>query len=494
MRRAKKFVLNAAILTATALLVRMVSVAFSVYVANQIGAEGVGIFQLITSVYLFAVTVATSGIHLTTTRLVTEELAQNSPATAKAALYKCLRYSLCFSILAAAGLYVAAPWVTRVWLHEKISIRPMIALALSLPPLAVSNVFVGYFTALRNATKNASSQVFKQVIKVAVTVTLLHLWLPRGLDYACFALVLGDLLAESGTFVYLWVLYLLSQRRARLRAKTRAGLTRKMMGICLPIAFSSYVRSALVTVKQVMIPSGLEKSGLTCDEAIAQYGLVGGMVMPVLMFPSVLLSAVSTLLIPEISEKHIQHKQGQIQRILARIFKITLLFSVCVSGVLFAFADQLSLALYQSADAAFYIRLLAPLVVLMYFDEIVDAILKGLNEQVRVVGINILDTAVGIGMIYLILPWWGVYGYVAVIMVTETLNAVLSIRRLCLVSRFHIDFMGWIVTPLVCVGIAVLSIRLVVPLGVVWRILIAIALYLVLLFVSGTLTKADFKV
>ena len=94
MRKAKKFLLNAIILSGTSLLVRMVSVSFGVYVANQIGSEGIGVFQLITSIYMFAITVATSGIHLTTTRLVTEELSVRSPGTAKAALHKCLKYLL----------------------------------------------------------------------------------------------------------------------------------------------------------------------------------------------------------------------------------------------------------------------------------------------------------------------------------------------------------------------------------------------------------------
>lgn len=153
MRKAKKFLLNAIILSGTSLLVRMVSVSFGVYVANQIGSEGIGVFQLITSIYMFAITVATSGIHLTTTRLVTEELAVHSPGTAKAALHKCLKYSACFSFGTAFALYFAAPWMTSIWLHNRITIRPLSALALSLPPLALSSVFTGYFTALRNATK-----------------------------------------------------------------------------------------------------------------------------------------------------------------------------------------------------------------------------------------------------------------------------------------------------------------------------------------------------
>ncbi len=495
MRKAKKFLLNAIILSGTSLLVRMVSVSFGVYVANQIGSEGIGVFQLITSIYMFSITVATSGIHLTTTRLVTEELAVRSPGTAKAALYKCLKYSACFSFGTAFALYFAAPWMTSIWLHNRITVRPLSALALSLPPLALSSVFTGYFTALRNATKNASAQILKQGIKIVITLLLLRQYLPQGIDGACLSLVLGDVAAEVFSFLYLGLLLIVDQRKKAQKTKKHPQLTKKMLGICLPIAFSSYVRSALVTIKQVMIPNGLEKSGISCDEAMSQYGLIGGMIMPVIMFPSVLLSSVSTLLIPEISEKNVQHKNGQILHVLSRIFKITLLFSICISGILFAFADQLSLALYHSLQAAPYIRILAPLVTLMYFDEIVDAILKGLNQQVRVVGINILDTIVGIGLIYTILPWWGLAGYIAVIFITETLNALLSIRRLCKVTKFHIDFQGWILSPTICIAISVLLLRILCLSGltIVWSILLSFVIYLVLLLITGTLKRKDFK-
>lgn len=495
MRKAKKFLLNAIILSGTSLLVRMVSVSFSVYIANKIGSEGIGVFQLITSIYMFAITVATSGIHLTTTRLVTEELAVHSPGTAKTALFKCLKYSACFSFGTAFALYFAAPWMTSIWLHDKITVRPLIALSLSLPPLALSSVFTGYFTALRNATKNASAQIFKQIIKISATLFFLQHYLSQGIDGACLSLVLGDVAAEAFSFAYLGLLLMIDQRKKAAQMTNNPQLTKKMLGICLPIAFSSYVRSALVTIKQVMIPNGLEKSGVSCDEAMSQYGLIGGMVMPVVMFPSVLLSAVSTLLIPEISEKNVQHKEGQIRHVLSRIFKITLLFSICVSGILFAFADQLSISLYHTLEAAPYIRIMAPLVTLMYFDEIVDAILKGLNQQVQVVGINILDTIVGIVLIYTILPWQGLAGYMAVIFITETLNAVLSIRRLCKVTKFHIDFQAWIVAPAICITISVLLLRIFCLSGmsIILGIPLSIAIYLSLLIVTGTLGQKDLK-
>ncbi len=495
MRKAKKFVLNAAILSSTSLFVRMVSVSFGVYVANQIGTEGIGIFQLISSIYMFAITVATSGIHLTTTRLVTEELAVQSPGTAKIALYKCLKYSFCFSVATSYALYFSAPWITSVWLHDKISPLPLVVLSFSLPPLALSSVFTGYFTALRNATKNASCQILKQIIKIVSTLFLLQRFLIYGIEGACLALVLGDVFAEFFSLCYLGILYLYNRKHVPSSKIQHTSLTKKMLNICLPIAFSSYVRSALVTIKQIMIPHGLEKSGISYSQAMSQYGLIGGMVMPVIMFPSVLLSAVSTLLIPEVSEKNIQQKKNQLRHVLSRVFKSTLLFSICVSGILFAFANQISLALYHSTEAAPYIRILSPLIILMYFDEIVDAILKGLNQQVRVVGINILDTLVGIGLIATLLPWIGIRGYIAVIFITETLNAFLSIRRLCIVTQFKIDFISWILNPSLCIGVSVLSLRLfyLSKLGIPWSIILSFLLYFVLLFVSGTLKKEDFK-
>ena len=78
MRRGRKFFINAIILTSTSLFIRTVGVSFNVYISNKLGASGVGLFQLIMSVYVFAVTFATSGINLTTTRLVAEGLADIS--------------------------------------------------------------------------------------------------------------------------------------------------------------------------------------------------------------------------------------------------------------------------------------------------------------------------------------------------------------------------------------------------------------------------------
>ena len=153
MRRGKRFLFNALVLTATSLLMRTIGVSFNVFISNKLGAAGVGLFQLVMSVYTFAVTVATSGINLATTRLVTEELANGSETGAKKAVRRCLAYSILFGTGAAAGLFFFADSIAAVLLGDVRTVKSLYALSVSLPFIAMSAVLSGYFTAVRRVVK-----------------------------------------------------------------------------------------------------------------------------------------------------------------------------------------------------------------------------------------------------------------------------------------------------------------------------------------------------
>lgn len=133
----------------------------------------------------------------------------------------------------------------------------------------------------------------------------------------------------------------------------------------------------------------------------------------------------------------------------SRALGLSLVFGIGASSIFFAYAHELGMAIYQSGDAGLFIRFLAPLVIVMYTDSVTDFMLKGLNQQVHSMCYNIVDSAVSVMLLYLILPRCGVNGYVAVIFVTELLNAFLSINRLIVVTGFRIDIFRNIVLPII---------------------------------------------
>ncbi len=491
MKKSKKFVINMAILTGTSFLLRSLQLGFSVYLSNTIGAEAMGIFHLVLSVYFFAVTLATSGIGLTMTKLISEEIALGNEANIRAMLKKGICYCLFFSLLAAVLLFFSAPFLVKVCFGGEITHLPLYILAIGLPFLSVSSALSGYFTARRKVYKTALGQILEQLLKIGATVLLLIVFLPRGLTATLCALVIGGTISEIFCFCYLWILTRLEFRVVKSK-KQPCGQWKKLFGFSVPIALSSYLRSGLSSVKQLMVPARMNQSGV--KNAMVQYGVVNGMVFPVLLFPQVILAAFSSLLVPEITEKYTLKQMDSLKEILSRIFKVTLIFAVAVGGILFLYAKDLCVILYQNAGISFYLKLLAPLVVIMYLDDIVDAVLKGIDCQVAVVRINIVDSLTGIVLLWNLLPVFHIKGYLMVIFFSEILNGTLSILKLMKHTDFTLAPFSWIVFPTGVIAISMLASKILVPFSVLGSIGVSLLLYFGILYALGILNYHDFTI
>lgn len=169
--------------------------------------------------------------------------------------------------------------------------------------------------------------------------------------------------------------------------------------------------------------------------------------MPLLNFPMSFIASFSSLLIPEISYYYVKQDMIGIQKILQRIFKITSIFSIGVIGIFLFFSQELSVAIYYSNESSPFLLLLCPLILLMYLDNIIDSILKGLNKQVSVMFCNILDLFTSILAILIFVPHFGIYGYVIMIFISEILNFSISIQQLYHITKFHFDIWNFLIRP-----------------------------------------------
>ena len=102
------------------------------------------------------------------------------------------------------------------------------------------------------------------------------------------------------------------------------------------------------------------------------------------------------------------------------------------------FSNEISMIIYKNTNSAGFIKILAPLIIIMYLDDIVDGMLKGIDEQVSVVRYNIIDTIVSIIFLYALLPLYGINGYITVIFISELLNGFLSANKLIQKTEFKI--------------------------------------------------------
>ena len=423
---------------------------FNIYISNQIGSEAVGIFSLVMAVYLFFITVATSGLNIAVTVIVSEKFALNKNKQAIKAIRTCIFFSLLLGIAAGGLILLFSNFITSKCLHNMVSSRPLFYIAIGLPFIAMSSCISSYFTTIRKAYKNAISQVFEFTIKMFATIILLKINITNGVEAVCISLILADVISEVCSFTLIFILYIIDIRLKKLENVRSFGQRFNILKIAFPVAVTSYIRSGLSTLKQLIIPTQLEKSGISCSRALSQYGMINGMVLPVIAFPTVFTDSYSMLLIPEFSTYVAQKNYKAINYIANRIFKITCAFTMCICSIFFIFSNDLGLAIYNNIEIGYYFKIFTPFIFFMYMDHIIDCILKGLNKQFGVMCCNILDLSITTCFIYFLLPVLGIKGYVLSIFFSEVLNFSISLFQLFMYSRIKPNLIDWIVVPLFC--------------------------------------------
>lgn len=430
MKKIKIFVLNSLVLLASSIILQIIGMFFNVYISNKIGSEAVGIFSLVMSVYLFGITLATSGINIASTRVISEELAFNNYSGVKTATKKCIIISLITGLLASLIFFIFCDFIIVNCLHNRVSHKIIYSLCFALPFISMCSAINGYFVAVRRAYKNALNKFFEEFIKISVTALILNFFMPSGLDYMCFSLILADVISEIFSFIFAYFLFLKDKNNLEIRSSNFPSYTKRILRISLPVAFTSYIRSGLSTLKQIITPIALERSGIGCRLALSNYGIVNGMAMPVIMFPSVFINCFASLLVPEFSRYYIKKDTFKIRKMSIFILFVTLIFSVFISIIIFYFAEPLSFFLYNKSHISKYIKILSFLIPFIYLDLVIDNILKGLDAQISVVFINIADCLITISFIYFIVPSFGFMGYILSIFISEIFNIFLSLGQL----------------------------------------------------------------
>ena len=490
LRKAKIFLINGFILTITTLLMRGVGLVFNIYISNKVGAEAIGTFSLIMSIYTFAITVATSGIGIACTYIVSEQFAKKNYITGINATKTCILFSILLSIASAFIIFLIAPLVSDSFLKGTVSNIPIYIIGLGLPFIAISSVINGYFTSVGKSYKGAISQSVEMFVKIVATIVLLNFNISKGIEYICISLILGDVISEAFSFSLNLLFYFVDVRKYINKRSSSLQMKRKIFSISFPIAITSYIKSGLSSFKQFLIPIRLEMSGLTYSMAVSQYGLVTGMVMPVLLFANVFFASFSNLLVPEFSRLLASQYYNRMKDVCNKIFKAASIFCICITGVFFFFANELSLAIYQSLEAAPMIRLLAPLVFFMYVDNIIDNVLKGINEQTNVMFCNILDLGVTIAIIYFAVPHLGINGYILSIFVSELLNFSVSILQLKAKIKYHINPFKFIIFPIIACFVAYIFICI-IPFNVssilietIFKISVFVLIYIIIVYLK----------
>ena len=417
---------------------RILGFFYRIFLSRTIGASGLGLYQLIFPVFTLCLAISASGIQTAISRFVA------SSADKKKYLFSGLFLSILLSGLFALFIYISAPWIARDILKEPRTESLLRVMVYALVPASIHSCFNGYYYGKKESVVPSICQIIEQLTRVAGTLIIYSVLLESGLPLEPIHAVWGLVISELAGLLVNLTAYNSKKDAVERRSdieNTRVTLssndylyTIKNLGLlALPLTLNHVLMTLSHSLENLLLPQQLVAYGYSSDEALGHFGILTGMAMSVIFFPSAITNSLSVLLLPRISETK---SKGDMCIVLDTIKGAVCcgvaLGSLCTFLFLLS-ADWFGIYIFDNALAGFYIRILSILCPFMYTASLLSSIVNGLGHATLTLACNLTGCAIRIFTILFFVPVYGMYAYiismiVAAVMVTGELVAVVRIK------------------------------------------------------------------
>lgn len=441
------FIQGTIILIIAGFITKILGFINKIVMARILGPEGIGLYMMAVPILILVITLTRLGLPVAISKLVAEAEATGNQARIKRILVVSLAITGTLSIIYTVATIFGAKILSSIFLTDERAYYPLIAITPIVPVVAISSVIKGYFQGKQNMRPSSYSQVIEQVVRICLVAFLAKSLLPYGLEYAAAGAMISAVIGEIAALMYLFTTFKLRKRRGFRVRKGFIGqlqqgqqTLRDLLRIGLPTTGSGLIGSISWTLEAIIVAQSLALAGMTIAVATAQYGLLSGYAIPLVMLPMFITYSLSVSLVPAVSEAVARKDYILIQRRIYQALRIALIFGAPSTIIMYFFAEPLTTVIYHAPEAGKFLKIMAPFFLLLYFQGPLQAALQGL-DLAKAAMINTLIGAVIKTLAIFVLasrPELGIYGAAMAINIGVCLVTALHFFSIVKVISFSI--------------------------------------------------------
>ncbi len=456
-----------AILTLTGLVSRFIGFFYRIFLSNVFGAEGMGIYQLISPVLALSFSLTVSGIQTAISKYVANETSTRDYKNSFRTLWAGFLLAMALSIACALTIYLYADQIAVTFLLEERTAPLLRIIALSIPMASVHSCINGYFYGIRKTAIPAFSQLAEQVCRVGSVYLIYFVCRKHGFVPTISFAVTGLVIGESASMIVSVVAILarahhvfpnsksagrsfFHQHRPTLvsgNARRQASLplsavisvyrriTGQLLRLAVPLSANRLILNLLQSVEAIYIPNRLMAYGLDNADALGVYGVLTGMSLPLILFPSAITNSISVLLLPIVSEADANGNQAAVKRAILTSIRSCLLLGFACTAMFLLFGRTAGRLLYGSELAGSFILTLSFLCPFMYIASMLNSILNGIGKTIQTFLFSVISLLLRLLFVFFAIPRFGIQGYLWGMLASQMLQTLLcTVSALC-VSR-----------------------------------------------------------
>ena len=194
------------LLTGAGFLSRILGFFYRIFLSRAIGAEGLGVYQMVFPIHSIAFALCCGAIQTSISRLV----ARNEQL-GRAALQTGLFISLSISAVLTLLIWQAAPWLARFVLLEPACGPLLPVMALSIPFSSIHACICGYYYGMKRTAVPALSQMAEQFVRMGAVFLMVQVLTENGRPVTVSVAVWGMMIGEGASAVYSYLAYAASE-------------------------------------------------------------------------------------------------------------------------------------------------------------------------------------------------------------------------------------------------------------------------------------------
>lgn len=429
-------VIGTAILTITGFISRFIGFFYRIFLSRIFGAEGMGIYQLISPVLALSFALTVSGIQTAISKYVAGEEQTGNYRSSLLHLVTGFLMAMSLSIVCTVFIYVYSDEIAVFFLHEERTAPLLRIISLSIPMATVHSCINGYFYGIKKTSIPSACQLIEQVIRVGSVYLIYYFFQKKGLSPTIRFAVIGLVIGESASMIvsllaiklhFDQILPITPEMVCRLTPARLSVSARELLSLAIPLSLNRVIINFLQSVEAIFIPQQLLCYGYDHATALSIYGVLTGMALPLILFPGAITNSICVLLLPMVSEADALGNNNKIEKAIQSSIRYGFLLGIFFTAIFFFSGTFLGNLLYQNQLAGEFILVLSFLCPLMYIASTLNSILNGLGKTGLTFLFSMISLLVRLLFVFFIIPILGIYGYLWGLLASQFVQTVLCL-------------------------------------------------------------------
>lgn len=400
-----KFIKSTLVLILGGAITKLLAMVIKIFLTRSIGDDGIGLYMMILPTFNLFITLCTMSLSTAISKLVSEN------KSGKKVILPLIPISLGYNLGLMLLLIILAPLIANKLLNNPMAYYPIMGISFTLPFIAISSILKGYFYGKENMTPYVISNIVEQIVRLLFIIFLIPNLLTFGVSTAVLGVVLINVISEFSSIICL-IIFIPNKNILLKDFTPDKEILKDVLNVSLSATGSRLIGSISYFLEPIILTFIMLRCGFSGKYITYEYGIITGYVYPLLLLPSFFTMAISTSLLPVISNNYSRGNYRHVKKKLKQAIIISLIVGIFFTAIFMIIPEVLLNFIYDTNLGKEYIRIIAPFFLLHYIQGPLTSYLQAVNKSKEAM-LGTLVGAIVKNILLLILPiFMGIWGFI----------------------------------------------------------------------------------